>query len=298
MCMSADTGRVGIRRRHGARLGVTAATLIALAGFAGVSGAMPVAAAHASPYYLALGDSLAQGVQPNSTGQSVETDHGYVDDLYAFERTQVHGLRLSKLGCPGETTTTMIHGGVCTYASGNQLDDAVAFLTTHRVAFVTIDIGANNVDGCVAGGTVDQTCIANGVNALLNDLPVIVRTLVTAAPSVPIFAMNYYDPFLAAWLQGAQGQSLAQQSVVLAQTFNAVLADVYGLFGLPVADVASAFHTTDFTIVPVINLPLNVVLICAWTWMCAPPPVGPNIHANDIGYAVIAFTFGRTIGHL
>ena len=44
-----------------------------------------------SSYYLALGDSLSQGVQPATPplpprvplGQSVETDQGYADDLYA-----------------------------------------------------------------------------------------------------------------------------------------------------------------------------------------------------------------------
>ena len=56
----------------------------------------------------------------------------------------------------------------------------------------------------------------------------------------------------------------------------------------------AAFQTTVFT--PA--LPLNVSLICAWTWMCAPPPVGPNIHPNAAGYWVIAGTFAKTIGVL
>jgi hypothetical protein len=29
--------------------------------------------------------------------------------------------------------------------------------------------------------------------------------------------------------------------------------------------------------------------------MCAPPPVGPNIHANDVGYQVIADTFAARL---
>jgi hypothetical protein len=31
-----------------------------------------------------------------------------------------------------------------------------------------------------------------------------------------------------------------------------------------------------------------------YTWMCAAPPVGPNIHANQLGYGVIANTFLNT----
>jgi hypothetical protein len=43
--------------------------------------------------------------------------------------------------------------------------------------------------------------------------------------------------------------------------------------------------------VPALGVPLNVLLVCRWTWMCVPPPVGPNIHANADGYAVIAGAF-------
>jgi hypothetical protein len=117
-----------------------------------------------TPYYLALGDSLSQGVQPNSAGVSVETDHGYANDLYSLYRYEVPGLQLAKLGCPGETTTTMINGGICSYSPfRSQLAAAVAFLGTHHVVLVTIDIGANNVDGCVSGGSVSLPCIFGGI---------------------------------------------------------------------------------------------------------------------------------------
>ena len=131
-----------------------------------------------------------------------------------------------------------------------------------------------------------------------------------AGPTVPIYAMNYYDPYLAAWLTGPSGQTLARESVCLTTGyghptycpfptgFDGLLDGIYALFGVPVADVASAFHTNNFTTIPFIGLPVNVLLICAWTWMCAPPPVGPNVHANDIGYWVVAGTFARKIGHL
>src|SRR5579862_5239328 len=101
-------------------------------------------------YYLALGDSLSQGVQPDAAGTSVETGQGYPDQLYAMLRPSQPTLRLVKLGCPGETTATMIHGGICRYPAGSQLAAAVAFLTAHRghVRLVTIDIGANDPEDC------------------------------------------------------------------------------------------------------------------------------------------------------
>ena len=69
----------------------------------------------------------------------------------------------------------------------------------------------------------------------------------------------------------------------------------YRLAGFRVADVAGAFDTAKFTpTVPLPgagNVPLNVARICAWTYMCAPAPVGPNIHATPAGYQVLAAAF-------
>src|SRR6202043_784082 len=120
--------------------------IAAAAAVTACSGSATDSTTHASPapatYYLALGDSLSQGVQPDAAGTSVETGQGYPDQLYAMLRPSQPTLRLVKLGCPGETTATMIHGGICRYPAGSQLAAAVAFLTAHRghVRLVTIDI--------------------------------------------------------------------------------------------------------------------------------------------------------------
>jgi hypothetical protein len=39
------------------------------------------------------------------------------------------------------------------------------------------------------------------------------------------------------------------------------------------------------------TVPRNVALICQWTWECASRPRGPNQHANQAGYGVIARAF-------
>ena len=44
------------------------------------------------------------------------------------------------------------------------------------------------------------------------------------------------------------------------------------------------------------TVPRNVALICQWTWACVAPPRGPNQHANQAGYTVIAQTFQRAAG--
>jgi lysophospholipase L1-like esterase len=253
------------------------------------------------PYYLSLGDSLAQGVQPTPSGQSVITDQGYADDLYSVERLQVPGLKLEKLGCPGESTTSMITQTVCdgAYAPfADQLAAAVAFLATHHVVLITIDIGANNVDDCVTPTGISLQCIGAGFAAAQSDLPKILAALRTAAPGVPIVGMNYYDPFLSAWLQGSAGQALATQSLALTLAYNSLLGAVYGGAAVPVADVQSAFQTTVTSTIPVLQIPVNVAAICTLTWMCAPAPVGPNIHARALGYWVIASAFAEKVGRL
>jgi lysophospholipase L1-like esterase len=311
------------QRRSGSALplrgGVLAALLavaIFLVGSASASAA-PAASAHPGPsYYLALGDSLAQGVQPATPplpvgiklGESIETDQGYADDLYAHYKTAFPGpLTLVKLGCPGETTGSMLTGTgtPCPYHQKSQLAAALAFISAHRsaVKLITIDIGANNVDGCAAGTTINQACLAKGIAAAKHDLPLIVGALRHAAGGhTVIVGMNLYDPFLAEYLTGPAGQSLAKESVALGVTFNKLLRASYLAFGVRTANVQGAFSTTDFTdtapVPGVGTVPVNVARICDWTWMCAPSPVGPNIHANATGYRMIARAFERSIGCL
>jgi hypothetical protein len=93
------------------------------------------------------------------------------------------------------------------------------------------------------------------------------------------------------------------QSAELARVLNNdVLGLAYQAFGIPVADVAGAFLSDNFTtLVPLptpagpVIVPLNVAVICTLTYMCVPPPVGPNVHANRLGYGVIAATFAATL---
>ncbi len=282
------------------------------------SAARPAAPAHGGHgrpvYYVALGDSLAQGVQPATPplppgvklGQSIETDAGYVNDLDAhYQRAFGGRLRLVKLGCPGETSTSMLTGvgSPCAYQQGSQLAAALAFIAAHRsrIALITIDIGANDVDGCATATSISQSCVIAGLKSVAHNLPLILGALrKAAAPGTVIAGMNLYDPFLAAYLTGPAGQQLATMSVSLDQSLNQLLGQAYQAFRVRTADVQDAFSTTDFstttTLPGVGTVPLNVARICEWTWMCAPAPVGPNIHANATGYRVIAAAFERAIG--
>jgi lysophospholipase L1-like esterase len=250
-------------------------------------------------YYVALGDSLSQGVQPSSSGASVETRNGYANQLYAALRKHRPGLRLADFGCPGETTVTMIHGGTCFYRAGSQLAAAVSFLHAHRghVSLITVDIGANDPDSCIDQPSLAalMPCAGNALMETTANLTKIMKTLRLAAAGTRIIGMNYYLPELAEWRDGFAGEALARVAEVAAVGYNDLLTRIYQSFGVRIANVFSAFHTSDFSDVVTVpgfgRLPRNVAAICRWTWQCAAPPRGPNQHANQAGYAVIARAF-------
>lgn len=285
-------------------------TSLALALSASSLSIAPRAASVPTPprYYLSLGDSLSVGAQPHRStlerpfpfvgvggfGASV-THESFSDQLAAVRREDISNLHLVKLGCIGESTTSMIHGaagipapaapdvGLCNYRLGSQLNDAVAFLSSHRgeVAFVTISIGANDVIPC----GIDPTCLGAALATIQTNLVTILTRLRAAAgPGVPIAGMNYFSPAVVIW---SENPVLAQLVVNATVQFNNVLEAVYFSAGSPVADVETAFSTTDFTLTPA-GIPLNVARICQWTWMCTPFRDG---HPNEAGYAVIAQAF-------
>lgn len=285
-------------------IGIATASVLALA--AGCSSNPAPAAHHVAQlppgprYYLSLGDSLSQGVQPSVLGQSRATIGGYPNKVYSVLRAKQPDWRLTKLGCSGETTSTMIRGGICRYPGGSQLAAAVTFLHTHRghIGLVTIDIGANDPNNCIIGAQVSKivSCMGTSITGTKSDLRKIMGSLRAAAGrSVPIIAMSYYVPELAGWLDGLTGKEIAVLTERLVAAYNKLLAGIYRHYGARVADVFGAFHSGDFTdkvrLPGYGMLPRNVATICEFTWACARWPQGPNEHANDLGYGVIALAF-------
>lgn len=256
-------------------------------------------------YYLSLGDSLALGIQPTPGGGDVPTARGYPDRLAARLRGVLPRLRLVKLGCSGETTNTMIHGGICRYPAGSQLDQATRFLRSHhgQVALVTIDIGGNDPNSCVLGAQplAIPGCLYRRVPLIERNLSAILARLRSAAgPRVLIAGMTYYVPELGLWHRDLTGRQIAVITDSFAVGVNKLLIARYHRAGARVADVFAAFRSADFGSALTKGLksgttPPNVAAVCALTWMCAAPPLGPNEHANNAGYLVIANAFWRAI---
>ncbi len=203
-------------------------------------------------HYLALGDSLAYGLQPNC---STTCTHGYVNDLFPI--LQSEGTKdVTNLGCPGETSTSFIGGGICPYPTQtpSQLETAVAFLKTHpgKVSPVTLDIGSNDMLPDLIGCTASSN-FGTDLARLDNNLTQVILPQLRAALTVngrvtgSIVMMNYYTTDVS--------------------TFGFIV-DVLGAFG-----------------------GITTPNICTYTWICTVR----DIHPTDLGYNVIANTFAAAI---
>ncbi len=210
------------------------------------------------------------------------------------------------LGCSGETTTTMLNGSTTltspnceNYKDGNsKVKAAVQFLTDHRgaVKYVTIDIGANDVQRCATAAGIDIGCAVAGIATIAAILPTILTQLRGASGAPPVYVgMNDYNPFLASYLTGSKGMFLAAVTSLAEFVVNNIEENAYRAANGRIADVSGAFHSYDFftqkdlpTVGPV---PLNVYNTCTLTYMCAVQ----NIHANAAGYQVIADTFSAAL---
>jgi lysophospholipase L1-like esterase len=274
------------------RLLLVLACLLAVTSAGPASGSSEPRRSHAAArYYVALGDSLAAGTQPGM----LFSREGYADQLLRLERGRFPGLVLRKLACPGDTSTAFRRGGRCPYPRKTQLAEATAFLRAHRgrIAFVTLDIGANDYLRC---RTEQLSCAAGAFNGVRKNVPPIVRALRAAAgPRVPIVGMEYYAPLLAQWLDGTAGQAEASAHVGFVSAGNALLRRLYRGSGARVARVEAAFATKNFTARETLpggrSVPRNVARICRLTWMCSKG----NIHPNQEGYGVIARAFAAAL---
>ena len=233
-------------------------------------------------HYLALGDSLAFGYQPD-----LNYSHGYVDDF--FSNLKSHGVKdVANMGCPGETSVTFLNGK-CPYPFlrkfpyvGSQLNAALVYLKLHagQVSPVTLDIGANDLthDINTSNCSVNQQFQLD-LARLDNNLTHIILPQLHAALTInghltgDLVMMNLYDPF----------QNICPNSVPIAETVNAHLAADVSDYGT-IVDVFSSFGG------PKTPNPH----ICTYTWMCS---IFKDIHATNTGYSVIAATFEQGTGY-
>lgn len=229
----------------------------------------------AQHYYLALGNSISFGYQPD-----LDFTDGFVDQTFA-QLQKANVTDLANFACAGESTTTMIHGncpgGLIHHDAykGPQLDAAVAFLKAHagKVNPVTLDIGSNdvlqdfNITTCSAVGDPTGDLATMDANLTITILPRLLDAMKPAKGIAPtdFVLLNYYNPYAKA----------CPSSSVFAHQLNDHLAADARQFQIPVVDVYSAFGGDA-------NMASN---ICAYTWMCNAQT--PDLHPTTAGYKVM-----------
>ena len=252
--------------------------------------------ASAPVFYLDIGASASVGVQPSAHApQGQRTNEGYSNDLVALEAARGLNLQLTEIGCPGETTTTMLYGGDHCYQSpSTQLGAAIAFLKSHhhQTGLVTLDLGFNDLLTCIDQMTIDTTCVRGQIASLATHLPSILSALKNAAgPDVLFVGLDHYNPYLARSIFGSQYTTFATTSAGMINDLNATLQSAYTSYSIPTANVAGHFRVRDngrTHLNGVGTVSDNVARICALTWMCRMSHYGPNFHPNDAGYRAIA----------
>jgi len=233
-------------------------------------------------HYLAIGDSLAFGFQPD-----LDFTHGYAN--YFYSNLKSHGVTTyDNLACPGETSATMINGG-CPYPylrkylyTGAQLTAAVNYIHKYagEVSPVTLDMGANDLLGdlnssnCTISSTWTSDLATLDANMTQTILPEIVAALtVNGKLTGDLLLMNYYDPY----------QNLCPNTVPYIQQINAHLAaDAVGY-----ATMVDVFDAFGGAATPDPNT-------CTDTWICS---IFSDIHAKDAGYTAIAGAFEAAAGY-
>lgn len=260
-------------------------------------------------YYISMGDSLATGAQLNpDTGIPYESSQGYTDQVYRSLRKAYPKLKHIRIGCGGETAATLVNGGVCRYEHGSQLNEALSRIARHqgRIVLLTLNIGTNDIafSGClsIADPSQQSACLQQVFQGLAGNLSNILAQITALGQNrFPIVAANLVNLYLNSWLQGSQGVAFAQLSAQLELAINQqVFQPIYAAFGVKSANLAKVFHSQDFSTMvqsglppPNNVLPLNVAMICKYTYACPRPDSGlpVDFHFNTAGYSIVATEF-------
>jgi lysophospholipase L1-like esterase len=279
--------------------------------------AVPASAAPKFKYAVALGDSFSAGVQP---GVGMKDSFSYPKVSYTQQmlsrasRLLRFPLKLEMLACGGATTDSMVGreikpcspgvGGfklpyANTSARTSQLRYALQFMREHRgqIAFVTMTIGGNDLLRCVDSttGGFDINCINSGLDSTKANIPPIARAIHRAAGrGTPLIASGYFDPYLQFILRTREQAAIGQASIAIQRQLNDAIEEAYAAAGswkfVRVDDLFGTYIPLDQTtnLDPYGQIPVAVANVCKYSWMCAPPPEGPNIHPNKAGYALYA----------
>ena len=211
-------------------------------------------------YYVAIGDSLAANVGVDDPAD------GYVSRFHTqLERVDAARYGLANFGVSGETSGTLLHAG--------QLEEAEAFAAANDVAYVTIDIGANDLLGHLASADcstdIDAPACTDRINIALvaysRNIESIFEQVDAAMPGATVIVLLTYNPFSLGFEDEVYFE--ARSNEVLSE-LNRIAAAAAGSFGFLVADGFTPMRGTTTTTTHMVDVP-------------------PDIHPNALGYDVL-----------
>lgn len=213
-------------------------------------------------YVVAIGDSLTANV-----GVSDARD-GFVSRFHAeVERRDGVTYGLRNFGVSGETSGTLIRGG--------QLEAALDFMRDNDIAYVTIDIGANDFLGHLGSADCSDSLTTPACQARLDPTlaayrPNLERVLDdvrdAAGDDATIVFLTVYNPFSLGF-GAAVGLEAATDEVT--QELNALAVEIAGERDVLVADGFSPMSGTTGATTHMLDAP-------------------PDIHPKAIGYDILA----------
>ncbi len=236
-------------------------------------------------YFLALGDSIAYGIQPAKVRAGLPPsgfNTGYVDVFAARLRALAPAIRVVNYSCPGESTKTFIAGG-CPWLTGkrrlhdafhgSQLAAALRFLRTHpgQVSPITLTLWGNDVaefsDACKGDLVCVRARAPRAIAQFASRLSSILLRLRAAAPKAEIIVTG-------AWNTDVVNP---RQTDPLFRSLDATIAQVAAGAKARFADTFRAFNPRG-------SVARVKARICAFTFVCSEG----DDHPTDAGYRAIA----------
>ncbi len=232
-------------------------------------GGVESATADGSPVYIALGDSLAAAVGVEGYAE------GYVSQVHrelSLRDGSVYGLR--NFGVSGETSGTFLVGG--------QLDEAIEFGRDREVAYVTVDIGANDLLGHLAAADCAEDILAPAcadridasLGAYEENIDEILARLTDEFPDATIVFLETYNPFSLGFEDQVAFEAQSNDALALLNELGATAARRYGIL---VADGFTPMRGTTSVTTHMTNTP-------------------PDIHPNAIGYDILTEAIMSALG--
>ena len=232
--------------------------------------------------------------------------------LVKLARKRGYDFTLVNFGCGGATTTSMLDPtpaqrstgcapaalmpGAANYPGESQMQAALAFIRAHKthIGLVTISIGGNNIDGCIADPATAVACVVKAMPLATANLTKMVKQLRAAGGRrLRIVGSTYPDVALGTWVRqdifGPNAPNLAASSITsFATVINPGLEKAYATVGATFINVTAAtgaFGPFVTTTIPTYGtVPVPVAKVCELTYFCK----DLNIHMQPAGYAIIA----------